>query len=385
LQEVGLVETIQLSEKLGITTFENPNQYDLSLALGGGAVRLLDLTGAYAAFDNGGYRVTPQSILDVTGPGGQVLYKIPAPTSMQVIDPRVAWLITDILSDDNARSIGFGLNSALNLDRPAAAKTGTTTNFHDNWTIGYTPDLVVGVWVGNANYQPMRDITGLTGAGPIWHQFIRTVLSGKPKTPFPPSPGLERVEVCALSGLLPTPACPYTTLEWFIPGTEPKVQDTLYRGVTLDQTTGKLAGPGTPPGQTIQKVVLDLPPAAQAWAHSQGLTLLSDVQTTPASGPGSNAGLPTDPIQLTSPDPNAIFRLAPDLPADQQKIAIQAAGEAGLREVTLWVDGNMIARLVSAPYQTWWSLAIGSHQAWAEAIRQNGEKVTSQVVSFSVR
>lgn len=385
LQEVGLVGAIQLSQKLGISTFENPNQYDLSLALGGGAVRLLELTGAYAAFDNGGYRVTPQSILDVTSPGGQVLYKMPAPTSLQVLDPRVAWLITNILSDDNARSIGFGLNSALNLDRPAAAKTGTTTNFHDNWTIGYTPDLVVGVWVGNANYQPMRDITGLTGAGPIWHQFMRTVLSGRPKTPFTPPPGMDRVEVCALSGLLPTPACPYTTLEWFIPGTEPKIQDTLYKAVTLDQSTGMLAGPETPPGRTIQKVVLNLPPEAQAWAHSQGLTLLSDVENTPAAGSGASSGPSAAPIQLTSPDPNAIFRLAPDLPTDQQKIAIQAAGEAGLKEVTLWVDGNMIARLITAPYQTWWSLTPGSHQAWAEATRQNGEKVTSAMISFSVR
>jgi 1A family penicillin-binding protein len=385
LEKVGLVGAIQLSQKLGITTFEDPNQYDLSLALGGGAVRLLELTAAYAAFDNGGYRVTPQSILEVTGTDGNVIYQPPSPAAMQVLDERVAWLITDILSDDSARAIGFGLNSALNIDRPAAAKTGTTTNFHDNWTIGYTPDVVVGVWVGNANYQPMRDVTGLTGAGPIWHQFMRTVLSGRPKTPFPPSPGLVQVEVCALSGKLPSPACPYRRSEWFIPGTEPKEMDTLYREVSLDRETGKLAGPTTPSDQTYKEVVLDLPPEAQPWAHAQGLTLLSDVAASPSVPGSSQTSIPQDlPLRLVSPDPNAVFRLAPDLPAEQQQIAIQAVGEAGLSEVTIWVDGTLLAKL-AAPYQVWWRLSPGSHQTWAEGIRANGEKVTSPVVSFTVR
>jgi penicillin-binding protein 1C len=384
LNKVGLVQAIQLASKLGITTFEDPNQYDLSLALGGGAVRLLELTSAYAAFDNGGYKATPHAILDVTAADGSVLYKPQPAAAMQVLDERVAWLVTNILSDDSARAIGFGLNSALNLDRPAAAKTGTTTNFHDNWTIGYTPDLVVGVWVGNANYQPMRDVTGLTGAGPIWHQFMRTVLSGRPKTPFPPAPGLNQVEVCALSGMLPSPACPYLKSEWFIPGTEPKQTDSLYKRVTLDVSTGKLAGPGTLPGQTVEKVVLDLPLEAQPWAHSQGLTLLSDVENTPPAASATQAALSL-PLQLVSPDPNATFRLAADLPADQQKIAIQAVGEAGLSQVTLWVDGSLIASMASAPYQAWWTLTTGSHQAWAQAVRTNGDKVTSPVVSFMVK
>jgi 1A family penicillin-binding protein len=385
LSKVGLTGAIQLAEKLGITTFDDPNQYDLSLALGGGAVRLLELTGAYAAFDNGGYKVTPQAILDIVGQDGKLIYKKPTPAAMQVLDERVAWLITNILSDDSARAIGFGLNSALNLDRPAAAKTGTTTNFHDNWTIGYTPDLVVGVWVGNANYQPMRDVTGITGAGPIWHQFMRSVLSGRPKTPFPPPPGLDQVEVCALSGMLPTPVCPYRRNEWFIPGTEPKETDTVYKEVTLDATTGRLAGPDTPPDRTIKKVVLDLPPEAQPWAHTQGLTLLSDIQNAYQPGISTTLQPAALPIQLTSPDPNATFRLAPDMPADQQKIAIQAVGEAGLSQVSLWVDGNLLAQVGSTPYQAWWTLTLGSHQAWAEAVRANGEKVTSPVVSFSVR
>ncbi|RPI87368.1 MAG: PBP1A family penicillin-binding protein, partial [Chloroflexi bacterium] len=203
LNHVGLEEMIALSKELGITTLKNPREYDLSLALGGGAVELIELTAAYGAFANGGYQVTPTIILDVRDANGDTLYIPQHHPRPKVLDERVAWLITDILSDDRARATGFGLNSALKLDRPAAAKTGTTTDFHDNWTIGYTPDLVVGVWVGNASHEPMRDVSGITGAGPIWHQFMRTVLAGTQEQAFKRPEGLIQVEVCSLSGLLP--------------------------------------------------------------------------------------------------------------------------------------------------------------------------------------
>ncbi len=129
-------------------------------------------------------------------------------------------MISDILSDPEARRLGFGPNSILRMDRPAAVKTGTTSNFHDNWTIGYTPNLVVGVWSGNTDYQPMREVNGLTGAAPIWHEFMRAVLAGSPQMPFTRPAGLELAEVCALSGGIPTDACPYRKLEWFIPGSK---------------------------------------------------------------------------------------------------------------------------------------------------------------------
>jgi 1A family penicillin-binding protein len=207
LQHVGLERLLAEAGSLGITTLGDPDQYDLSLALGGGEVNLLELTAAYGALADGGARLTPQAILDIEDPQGNVIYTPPQPARPQVIDPRVAWLISDILSDDAAREIGFGLNSVLQIGHPAAVKTGTTTNFHDNWTVGYTPDLVVGVWAGNANHEAMRDVNGLTGAAPIWAEFMRTVLNGRPERGFTRPPGLVQVEICSLSGLLPTPDC----------------------------------------------------------------------------------------------------------------------------------------------------------------------------------
>ncbi|MEJ2749509.1 MAG: penicillin-binding transpeptidase domain-containing protein, partial [Anaerolineae bacterium] len=239
LDDIGVATAMDLAADLGISTLGEPDEYDLSFALGGGPVRLLDLTAAYAAFANGGSRITPGLILDVKDAAGNVVYTAVPDEPVRVLDERVAWLISDILSDNEARQLSFGPNSVLNLDRPAAVKTGTTNDFHDNWTVGYTPDLVVGVWVGNADSEPMENVSGVSGAGPIWHYFMRAALAGQPETNFVQPPGLVQVEICALSGLLPGDDCPYRRREWFLAGTQPVESDTFYQRVALDSRTGR--------------------------------------------------------------------------------------------------------------------------------------------------
>jgi len=387
LDHVGLERLFELTTRLGIDTLGDPQAYDLSLALGGGAVRLLDLTAAYGAFANGGYRVDPQAVLDVQDFQGNVLYRPLTSARMRILDGRVVWLISDILSDNDARRLGFGAYSILRLDRPAAVKTGTTTNFHDNWTVGYTPDLVVGVWSGNTDYQPMREVNGLTGAAPIWHQFMRTVLTGETASTFLQPSGMVKVQVCALSGLLPTEACPYRRMEWFITGTQPTREDTFYRQVTLDNATGRLADQNTPPEQQINQVALDLPLQAWPWARAHGLILYRDL--SPSSADLSSTLTPLDRsstgIQLVSPPSNSTYLLSTGFKADAQRILLEAVGEPELREVTLWVDGEMVARLSSAPYQAWWTLQAGIHWVWAEAVRENGERVRCEVTAFIVK
>ena len=137
----------------------------------------------------------------------------------RVLDARVAYQLTDILSDDRARIPTFGEGSVLNLTRPAAVKTGTTTDFRDNWTVGTTPDLVVGVWVGNADSEPMKGVTGVTGAAPLWRDVMETAHRGLPVRDFVRPDGLVEVEVCALSGELPNPDCPHRVTELFLEGT----------------------------------------------------------------------------------------------------------------------------------------------------------------------
>ena len=381
LDHIGMTGLFEQAAELGITTLQDPERYDLSLALGGGAVRLLELTAAYAGFANGGYRVTPVTILEVSDLQGSVLYTAPSVSNKRVLDERVAWLISDILSDNDARRIGFGPNSTLRIDRPAAVKTGTTSNFHDNWTVGYTPDLAIGVWVGNTNYEPMRDVNGLTGAAPIWHQFIRTVLTGSPPMPFVRPQGMDQEEVCFLSGLLPTPECPYRRWEWFIEATQPTQPDTFYRQVQIDAATGLLADAGTPPERRHNTTVLDLPHEAQTWARAEGLTLLSDLLA--ASGVETSPTFST-PLRLTSPTQGSVYRLSPSMDADAQRITLEVVADPQLNEVSLWMDGILLERFEEGPYRLWWPLAEGKYEVWAEGLTQSGEYVLSERVVFIV-
>ncbi|HZY44579.1 MAG TPA: PBP1A family penicillin-binding protein, partial [Anaerolineae bacterium] len=256
LQHVGLDRMIGLARNIGITTFGQPDRYGLALTLGGGEVRLIDMVAAYSAFANGGHKIDPVAVLQVSDATGSVLYKASPQQGAQVLDARVAYLITDILSDNTARAPGFGEYSVLRLDRPAAAKTGTTTDWRDNWTLGYTPDLVTGVWVGNADNKPMEHVSGVTGAGPIWHDFMLAALKGKPAQKFTRPAGLIDFDVCATSGLLPTPYCPFTQREVFIQGTQPTQPDNLYRPIKIDVATGLPATADTPPDRVQTKVYL---------------------------------------------------------------------------------------------------------------------------------
>jgi penicillin-binding protein 1C len=377
LDKVGIEHTTSLSHRLGITSLENPQDYDLSLALGGGTISLLQLSTAYATFANQGVYTGNIAILDVRDAEGNLLYTQERTPPLQIFDPRVAWLISDILSDDRARALGFGLNSTLKLDRTAAVKTGTTTNFHDNWTIGYTPDLLVGVWVGNSNYEAMHNITGLTGAAPIWHEIMRTILQGCPDRPFVRPEGLVQVEVCDLSGLLPSPACLHTKLEWFIEGTEPTEYDTFYKQVWIDAQTGQLATDATPTERRQLQTVFDLPVTTQDWARAQGLPLLVDLTKSATSDK-----LPA--ISLLSPHSNTTYRLDSNFDQTAQQLLVEAAAGQGITNITLWVDETLLATLDSAPYQAWWPLVVGDHRFWAQGLTADGETLTSEVVTITV-
>jgi 1A family penicillin-binding protein len=379
LQDVGVDTMVNLAQRLGVDTLDDDPDVDLSVTLGGGEVRLLDLTAAYGAFANGGRVVHPTLVLDVRDADGDVIYQSPSGLGEQVIDECVAWLITDILSDNLARAPTFTQHSALQIGRPAAAKTGTTTDFRDNWTVGYTPNLVVGVWVGNANRSPMTASTGAIGAAPIWHQFMRQVLQGQPELTFERPADMVQVEVCALSGLLPTPDCPYTRTEWFIPGTEPTEYDTLYRRVVIDRLTGLPADSSTPPERQEARVVLDLPPQAQEWARTQGLPLLADLQGASPGGTQQESGL-----RMISPDPNTVYRITAEIPLESQRLRFVAVGPAGARDVTLLLDGEPLATCAAPPFEAWWTLAVGEHQVWAEGSGADGEPLSSPPVTFWV-
>jgi len=386
LQHVGIEALIETARSLGITSLDDSNRWGLALTLGGGEVSLLELTQAYAAFANGGQVVRARAILRVEDAQGRVLAAWEPSPPRQGVSPQVAFLISDVLSDNTARAPAFGEDSPLRLSRPAAAKTGTTTDWRDNWTVGYTPNLAVGVWVGNADNSPMRDVSGITGAAPIWHDVMETLLRGMPTVDFTPPEGLVRVEICADSGLLPNPDCPHRRLEWFIQGKEPTRVCDWHRAVPIDRLSGLVAGPNCPPEFVERRVFTFWPAEALDWVRAQGLPE-PPTATCPLHAGGQAAEIPgAQGLALVSPDPNGVYRLSAALPAHVQALELSARplGSAGLNGVTFYVDGAVVGRAADPPYRVMWPMEPGAHVAWAEAALPNGGTVVSEVRRFTV-
>jgi LysM repeat protein len=175
---MGIQRALTGAYALGVRSWtDDPGRYTLTLALGGHEMTLMDLVTAYHTIANGGRYLPPVVVETVLDSQSQLIHPLPSWEPIPAISPGAAFQVTDILSDNEARSPMFGANSPLKLSRPAAAKTGTTTSFRDNWTIGFTRYLLAGVWVGNSSGQPMRNTTGISGAAPIWHDFMEAVLN----------------------------------------------------------------------------------------------------------------------------------------------------------------------------------------------------------------
>lgn len=197
MEKIGVEHVLSTASLFGITTLKDPSHYGLSLVLGTGEVPLLQMVTAYSVFANGGVRYEPTTILEVHDKIGERLY-VYEPKQTSVLQSSSAFLISSILSDNKARSEVFG--DTLTLSRPAAVKTGTTENYKDAWTIGYTPSLVVGAWVGNNDNVPMDHIAGSLGAAPIWRQLMEQYLAQTPIEQFTPPAGIYARTVCFFSG-----------------------------------------------------------------------------------------------------------------------------------------------------------------------------------------
>ncbi|MDP2585828.1 MAG: transglycosylase domain-containing protein [Candidatus Levybacteria bacterium] len=249
----GVPAMIATASAMGITTFTEPEKYGLSLTLGGGEITMLEMATAYGVFANGGYRINLHPILKIIDSHGKILDEYKPPSSpifgKKVLPEGVSFIISDILSDNNARLMEFGPNSALKIaNQTVSAKTGTTNDFRDNWTFGYTSDYVVASWVGNNDNSPMNNIaSGITGAAPIWHDIMTYLLEDKTPHPISRPPSVIQKKICSLSGLLPppdgTPNRCETRFEYFIKGTEPYRLDPGIQKVKIDKNTNDLAAP----------------------------------------------------------------------------------------------------------------------------------------------
>lgn len=318
LNRVGIDNVIRLAQRLGVTTLET-GQYGLALTLGGGEVTLLDLTYAYSVLANNGVmagipvpeadqrpgfrQLAPVIVRRILDRNGQVLYEADLRTQ-PILSPELAFLINDVLSDNAARAAAFGLDNPLVIaGRQAAAKTGTTNDFRDNWTVGYVPQTAVGVWMGNADNTEMIGVSGVTGAAPLWQALMTYATQGLPAQSWAPPPGVTRAAVCVPSGLLPTTYCPETREDYFLRGYEPGAPDNMWQPVILNRETGKRATACTPPELTEERVFQVLPAEAAEWA--QAVTL---AQPPTEYDPIGAECLPGGNVAVLSPTPFSYIR-----------------------------------------------------------------------------
>ncbi len=300
LSWVGVDNVLDTAHRMGINTLLNEH-YGLSLTLGGGEVTLLDMVYAYSVFANEGEmagqpiaadklkpgfrELDPVAILRVEDAAGNVLYEYKEPHTKRVLNPQLAYLISDILSDNRARSFALGASSYLKLSRPAAAKTGTTENFVDLWTIGYTPDVVVGVWIGNNSSDPMERLPSVRGAGPIYNRLMEHLFLSMPEARFAEPPGLVRAVVDEASGLLPTPYSGGQITEVFIEGTVPTAYDDIHRPFRICSASGKLATVHCPAELVAEQVFEFYPPDAADWVRMTNKAQ-APAEYCPVHGPG---------------------------------------------------------------------------------------------------
>jgi len=243
----GLSTFVASASAMGISTFKNADNYGLSLTLGGGEVYMTDMNVAFGALANMGVKQDLTAILKVVDKNDKVLEEYKYVPGNRVLSAETSFIMSQILSDDGARSMVFGSGSMLNIKKhpEVAVKTGTTNDLRDNWTIGYTPDYVVTTWVGNNDNSKMRGVvSGTSGAAPIWNKVMTKLLENKQVRKFSKPDGVIGMNVCNLTGQLPPEGGCDTHYEYFKKEFVPNKQMPLRNNVLVDKTTGKIVKEG---------------------------------------------------------------------------------------------------------------------------------------------
>lgn len=383
---VGIKDMLTTAYDMGITTLpptdETLKRVGLSVTLGGGEVKLIDLTSAYSGFVNGGYRVEPVAILKVETKDGKVLEENTPKKGKQVITSEQAYLIASILSDNKAREIVFGPNSSLNISgRSIAVKTGTTNERKDNWTIGGSPQMMIGVWVGNNNNSSMKQLaSGVTGAAPIWRRIILEGLKGKPNVAFVAPEKIVNATVDTVSGYKAHDGFPERT-EYFIKGTEPG-EDTVHVKLKVCKNDGKLATPtDIASGNYDDKeffVFKEEDPTAPAGGENRWQKGILDWLSTQTDGkyhPPSDYCGASNPVNVDFVTPgDRTSNLSNDF-----QVKIRAESTVAISEVWLEVDGLRIRTFTGPPYEHQLTLGNGIHKLKVHAKDVNGRESEREI------
>lgn len=361
LDFVGINNFINISKKFGISEFsERLDEVGLALTLGGCEVSLLNLTNAYATIAAGGNWQNYKKILKIVDHQGNEIYE-PETQSHRVFEKDgegISFLISNILADSEARSQQFGYYSVLNVGFPAAVKTGTTTDFHDNWTIGYTPYVAVGVWIGNTDNSPMKNATGIKGAAPIWSKIIQIASERYTYRDFEIPDDIVKVRICADSGMLASIQCKNVKEEYFIKGRSPNTRCQMH----TDLNVAKI---GTSEANNDD-------------------TLLNE-ERKDINAADQNHEL----IKIINPGDGNIFIIDEKTPIAYQEIRLKADIDIKsdeINKIEWYCDGKIFAttddpaRMPEAD----WQLKIGIHSFYIQAVRKDGSVISSNRINIKV-
>lgn len=352
LSRIGVPELLRFLRRAEFEGLDNnPDFYGYGLVLGDAEVRLKDMVRAYAALARGGILLPDTSVLRAVLAGGGERVAL-RHAGRRILSPRASYWVTDILSDDEARAYIFGTGGSLDFPFPVAAKTGTSQAYRDNWTLGYTRDVTVGVWVGNFDRKEMQRSSGVTGAGPIFHQVLlaaqkrvagRLPEEGDPPLQEPPH-DVVPVPVCGLSGLAATALCPTSRTEL------------LPRGGVPLPCSWHSKGPRGPETRW--------PEPYRAWARERGL--VREGSAPPAPGPGGRVH--RGPLRILNPPPGAIYLYDPTLRAEFQTLPLRAEAQGPAGELVWTVGGREVGRSPSDQPLPW-PMVRGRHTVVVRDIR----------------
>lgn len=353
-ERVGPSAVLELLHRFGFDSLrESAAHYGASLALGDGEVRLSELAAAYAALAREGEWRALVYAREITRPG-RAPQPLPAPPSRRVLPVSHARILTHMLADDAARIPAFGRSSLLKLPFPAAAKTGTSKGYRDNWAVGYTPDVTVAVWVGNFDGKPMVGSSGISGAGPVLHATLLAAMRGREVRGFSVA-GLVGREVCELSGQPPSPSCAQRIREYFEPGQPPQPTCAYHETVKLDPHNGLRASAACHDAR--EQRFERYPELYASWARASGRPL-APTRGSPRCPPAPAEG-GIGAARIEWPREGASF--VRDVTAGRQEIVVRASAGPGVESLTLLVDGQVTARS-RPPFRFVLPLTRGTHE-----------------------
>ena len=370
---VGPAQVLDLLHRAGFSSLSGTAEhYGAALALGDGEVKLSELAQAYSMLARDGaflpLRFYRRARL---GSGAELSRTLPLPSP--VIDPRIARVLTDVLADDLARAPEFGQGGPLAFPFQVAAKTGTSKGFRDNWTVGFTREVTVAVWAGNFDGTPMTGSTGITGAGPLFHEVMLAAMRGRAPAALLDHSGLTVVDVCELSGERAGESCPHRRREWFTPGSEPHTSCEMHEVVAIDALTSLRAGPTC--RDRVERVFERYPHEYDNFARQAGRPLAPSAFSPRCPGVPSTSSRAAP--ELLFPNEDSEFLIDPGRQREQE-IMLEARSPS--ERLTFFVDDQPLATL-HAPFRLPWRLRVGAHRV--RVATPEGQR--SELVVFQVR